>query len=59
MFSAIAERMSGSFRKGRSAQQTYVWIETGIAYMACSPDDMSQKTRFRAMHDRCMCFPFD
>ena len=27
--------------------------------MACSPNDVSKKTRFRAMHDRCMCFPFD
>ena len=23
--------------------------------MACSPNDMSQKTRFRAMHDRYVC----
>ena len=54
----IAERMWWSFRKGRSAQQKFVWIEAGIAYLACSPD-MSQKTRFRATHDRCTCFPFD
>ena len=31
----------------------------GIAYMACSSDDMSKKTRLRAMHGRCMCFSFD
>ena len=24
--------------------------------MTCSPNDMSQKTRFRAMHSKCMCF---
>ena len=48
-----------AFVKGRLAQQNFVWIEAGIAYMACSPDDMSKKTRFRAMHGRCMCFSFD
>ena len=38
---------------------SFVRIEASLAYMACSPHDVSPKTRFRTMLDRCMCFPFD
>ena len=27
--------------------------------IACSPNDVSQKTRFRAIYGRCICFSFD
>ena len=59
VFLRLLKGCGNLLRKGRSAQQTFVWIEASIGYMACSPNGMSKKTRFRAMHDRCMCFPFD
>ena len=61
--SLILKRMffcdCGKVQENSSAQQKFVRIEANLAYMACSPNDLSQKTRFRAMYDICMCFPFD
>ena len=37
-------RMWRSFRRGSWTQQTFVRIEASLAYMACSPNGMSQNT---------------
>ena len=39
-------------------QKTFVRVEASLAYMACSPHDVSPKPRFRTILDRCVCVFF-
>ena len=43
-------RMWRTFRRGSWTQQTFVRIEASLAYMACSPNDVSQNTKLGFEH---------
>ena len=52
MFFCVCQKVAVS----SETQQKFVRIEASLAFMACSPHDVSPKTRFRTRLDRCMFF---